>query len=175
MFTTLTRARTAREAIAIMDALVQAYGYASSGESFGVGDPDEVWLMELIGKGKYGKGAVWVASRVPDGCVTGTANQARTQTFAQDDPDNVRFSPDVISFARDRRLDGHRLRPASRRPDSRPSVRPIRPAPPKPAVAVRIAHARRKRPRIRSWTEAARCPPLLGTRAQHSIRRRGMQ
>ena len=59
------------------------YGYESNGESFGVGDSTEVWLLELIGKGKYGKGAVWVASRVPEGYLTATANQARTRTFNQ--------------------------------------------------------------------------------------------
>ncbi len=77
MWTTLSRAKTAREAISVMDFLVQTYGYESSGESFGVGDPTEVWLVEMIGKGKYnnGKGAVWVASRVPDGYATATANQ----------------------------------------------------------------------------------------------------
>lgn len=100
IWTTLQRARTAREAIRVMDALCTAYGYESSGESFGVADGDEVWLLELIGKGKYGKGAVWVASRVPDGYIGATSNQARTTTFNQSDPDNVIFSSDVISFAR---------------------------------------------------------------------------
>lgn len=100
MFTTLSRAKTAREAIQVMDYLCQKYGYESSGESFGVGDPTEVWLMELIGKGKYATGAVWVASKIPAGYVTGTANQARHRTFNQSDPDNVLFSSDVISFAR---------------------------------------------------------------------------
>ncbi len=100
IWTTLQRARTAREAIAVMDALCSAYGYESSGESFGVADGDEVWLLELIGKGKYGKGAVWVASRVPDGFIGATSNQARTTTFNQSDPANVLFSADVISFAR---------------------------------------------------------------------------
>ena len=100
MFTTLQRATTAREAIRVMDELVQTYGYESDGESFGVADGDEVWLMELVGKGKYGKGAVWVASRVPEGMVGSTANQARTTTFAQNDPANVLFSPDVVSFAK---------------------------------------------------------------------------
>jgi dipeptidase len=97
---TLSRAKTAREAIALMDSLTQTYGYSSSGESFGVGDSNEVWLLEMIGKGTYAKGTVWVASRIPEGYVGSTANQARTQTFVQDDPNNVLFSADVISFAR---------------------------------------------------------------------------
>ena len=99
IFTTLQRAHTAREAIATMDALCTAYGYFSNGESFGVGDGSEVWLLELVGKGKYGKGCVWVASKVPDGYVTATANQARTETFNQNDPDNVLFAADVVTFA----------------------------------------------------------------------------
>ena len=81
-----------------MDKLCQEFGYASDGESFSVADKDEVWLLELIGKGKT-KGAVWVASRVPEGFVGSTANQARTRTFAQNDPDNVLFAKDVVTFA----------------------------------------------------------------------------
>ena len=100
MFITLERVSTARDAIATMDALTQAYGYASSGESFAVADADEVWLMEMISKGKHGLGSVWVASRVPEGFVGATANQARTTTFVQNDPANVLFSSDVITFAR---------------------------------------------------------------------------
>lgn len=100
---TLQRARTAREAIKLMHWLVTEYGYASDGESFSVMDSEEVWLMELIGKGKE-RGAVWVASRVPDGFVGSTANQARTTTFARDDPENVMFAPDVVDFARRRGL-----------------------------------------------------------------------
>eukprot|EP01116_Phalansterium_solitarium_P023150 TRINITY_DN7968_c0_g1_i1.p1 TRINITY_DN7968_c0_g1~~TRINITY_DN7968_c0_g1_i1.p1 ORF type:complete len:596 (-),score=210.33 TRINITY_DN7968_c0_g1_i1:178-1965(-) len=103
IWVTLQRASTAREAISIMDQLCTQYGYGSSGESFAIGDPNEVWLMELIGKGNE-TGAVWVATRVPEGHVTATANQARTLTFDQNDPDNVLFAPDVISFARQRGL-----------------------------------------------------------------------
>jgi dipeptidase len=99
IWVTLQRAKTAREAIKTMDALCQEYGYASEGESFSIADKDEVWLMELIGKGKE-KGAVWVASRVPEGHVGSTANQARTRTFARDDPDHVLYAADVVSFAK---------------------------------------------------------------------------
>mmetsp|Transcript_10305 Transcript_10305/g.19477 ORF Transcript_10305/g.19477 Transcript_10305/m.19477 type:complete len:589 (+) Transcript_10305:44-1810(+) len=99
IWVTLQRAKTAREAIAVMDHLTQTYGYASDGESFSIADPNEVWLMEMMSKGKYAKGSVWVASRVPDGYICAHANQARTRTFAQDDPDNVLFSKDVVTFA----------------------------------------------------------------------------
>jgi dipeptidase len=103
IWVTLQRAKTAREAIHMMDALCQEYGYESDGESFSVADQNEVWLMELIGKGKE-KGAVWVASRVPEGFVGSTANQARTRQFVQTDPDNVLFAKDVVTFAQSKGL-----------------------------------------------------------------------
>lgn len=99
----LQRAKTAREAIRVMDALCQEYGYASDGESFSLADGDEVWLMELVGKGKE-KGAVWVAQRVPEGSIGSTANQARITTFARDDPENTLFAADVVTFAQRRGL-----------------------------------------------------------------------
>ncbi len=73
----LERAKTAREAILVMGKLLDEHGYASSGETFSISDPNEVWLMEMIGKGKGRKGAVWVARRVPDGALSAHANQAR--------------------------------------------------------------------------------------------------
>ncbi|NLX27541.1 MAG: dipeptidase [Bacteroidales bacterium] len=102
MYIALQRARTAREAIAVMTSLVGEYGYASSGESFSIADPDEAWIMEMIGKGQGEKGAVWVALRIPDGYVSGHANQARITTFPLDDPKNCLYSRDVISFAREK-------------------------------------------------------------------------
>lgn len=101
IWVTLQRARNAREAIEVMDYLVQTYGYASTGESFSIADANEIWVMELIGKGRHAKGAVWVARRIPDGYVSGHANQARITTFPLNDPENCKYSPDVISFARD--------------------------------------------------------------------------
>ena len=80
MFIALERSKTAREAIKIMADLVEEYGYGSDGESFSISDPNEVWYMELIGKGEE-KGAVWVAIRIPDGYVSGHANAARITTF----------------------------------------------------------------------------------------------
>ena len=66
----LQRSRTAREAIKIMTDLVQQYGYYSEGESFTIADPNEIWIMEMIGKGPGIRGAVWVAVRVPDDCIS---------------------------------------------------------------------------------------------------------
>jgi Dipeptidase len=100
IYITLQRARTAREAIGTMTSLVQKYGYRSEGESFTIADPNEVWIMEMIGKGVRNKGAVWVAVRIPDDCISAHANHARIHTFPLEDPDNCIYSPDVISFAR---------------------------------------------------------------------------
>ncbi|MDE6133957.1 MAG: C69 family dipeptidase [Muribaculaceae bacterium] len=99
IYITLQRAKTAREAIDVMTDLIDKYGYGSSGESFSIADPSEVWIMELIGKGKDDDGAVWVARRVPDGYICGHANHARIHTFPLDDPETL-YSPDVIDFAR---------------------------------------------------------------------------
>jgi dipeptidase len=102
MYIALQRAKTAREAIKIMTDLVVEYGYHSSGESFSIGDPNEAWILEMIGKGEGNKGAVWVAVRIPDGYVSGHANQARITTFSLNDPKNCLYAPDVISFAREK-------------------------------------------------------------------------
>ena len=101
IFVTLQRARTAREAIEVMDELMQTYGYPSEGESFSVADSEEAWIMEIVGKGD-GSGSVWVARRIPDGYICAHANQARITTFPLDDPDNCLYSKDVISFAREK-------------------------------------------------------------------------
>ena len=98
----LQRSRTAREAIKVMTELVQEYGYYSSGESFTIADPNEIWIMEMIGKGPGVRGAVWVAVRVPDDCISAHANQSRIHQFDMNDKDNCMYSPDVISFAREK-------------------------------------------------------------------------
>jgi len=102
IYVALQRAKSAREAIEVMTGLVEKYGYASEGESFSISDPNEVWIMEMIGKGEGEKGAVWVAQRVPDGYICGHANQARITTFPMNDPANCLFAKDVISFAREK-------------------------------------------------------------------------
>lgn len=102
IYIALQRSRTAREAIDVMTSLVQRYGYYSGGESFTLADPNEIWIMEMIGKGPGVKGAVWVAVRVPDDCIAAHANQARIHKFDMNDPANCLYSPDVISFAREK-------------------------------------------------------------------------
>ena len=109
IYIALQRAKTAREAIAVIVELANKYGYASSGESFSIADADEAWIMELIGKGSkldnkgnnLRKGIVWVARRIPDGYVSGHANQARITTFPLNDKENCLYASDVISFARE--------------------------------------------------------------------------
>ena len=100
IYVTLQRARTAREAIETIASLANEYGYPSEGESFSIADPNEVWVMDLIGKGKEEKGIVWVARRVPDGYICAHANQSRITRFPLNDPENCLYAPDVISFAR---------------------------------------------------------------------------
>jgi dipeptidase len=95
----LQRAKTAREAVEVMTSLVEEYGYASTGESFSIGDPHEAWYMEMIGPGPGGKGALWVALRVPDGYITAHANASRIGEFPLNDPKNCLYAKNVISFA----------------------------------------------------------------------------
>lgn len=107
IYIALERCRTAREAIELITSLADEYGYASSGESFTIADKNEVWIMDLIGKGtlmkngrNLNKGVVWVARRVPDGYISAHANQSRISVFPLHDPENCLYSDDVISFAR---------------------------------------------------------------------------
>ena len=100
IYIALERAKSAREAIDVIVDLANTYGYYSSGESFSIADKNEVWVMDLIGKGPENKGIVWVARRVPDGYICSHANQARISTFPLNDPENCLYAPDVITFAR---------------------------------------------------------------------------
>lgn len=133
MFLALQRSKTAREAIKVMAELVEQYGYASTGESFSIGDPNEVWIFEMIGKRtnmkvdkktkksyNADKGAVWVAIKIPDGYISSHANQARITTFPIENGKNsisskslsqifnpevdVVYASDVISYARSRNI-----------------------------------------------------------------------
>lgn len=99
MYIALQRAKTAREAIKVMTDIVAEYGYYSSGESFSIADPNEVWIMEMISKGPWEKGAVWVAVKIPDGYISAHANHSRIREFDMNDKENVMYSPDVVEFA----------------------------------------------------------------------------
>jgi dipeptidase len=120
IYIALQRSKTAREAIKVITELMNDYGYYSSGESFSISDPNEVWILELIGKGNGHKGAVWVGLKIPDGYISAHANQARITTFPlADGKKSITFSDrdklnnpsveciyadDVISFAREKEL-----------------------------------------------------------------------
>lgn len=101
IYVALERAKNAREAIDVMTDLVEKYGYASEGESFTIADKNEVWVMEMIGKGAE-KGAVWIAVRIPDNAISGHANEPRIRKVNLKDKENVRYSKDMIKFARKR-------------------------------------------------------------------------
>ena len=100
IYIALQRSKTAREAVQVMSSLVETYGFYSGGESFSIADKNEAWIMEMVGKGAGGKGALWVALRIPDGYICAHANQARITTFPKNDPENCLYAKDVISFAR---------------------------------------------------------------------------
>ncbi|MEG2755588.1 MAG: C69 family dipeptidase, partial [Mucinivorans sp.] len=107
IYLALQRCKTARQAVEFIGQIVSKYGYASSGESISIADPNEVWFLEIIGKGSkikngknLNKGAVWVALRLPDGAISAHANQARITQFPLNDPENCIYAPDVISFAK---------------------------------------------------------------------------
>ncbi|WP_321282401.1 C69 family dipeptidase [Marinifilum fragile] len=117
IYLTLQRAKNAREAIKVMTELVENYGYYSSGESFSISDKNEIWILEMIGKGNGEKGAVWVARMIPDGYVSGHANQARITTFPLEGKNSISsdkmdkiynpevtnvYAKDVISFAKEK-------------------------------------------------------------------------
>ncbi len=98
----LERAQTAREAVQVFTSLAMEHGYNSPGESIAIGDANEAWLLEIVGTGKGGQGAVWVALRVPDGCISAFANKSRIGEFPLNDPDNCLYSPNVIAFAEEK-------------------------------------------------------------------------
>ena len=102
IYVALQRSKSAREAIKVMTDLVAEYGYYSGGESFSIADKNEAWIMEMVGKGPGRKGAVWVAIRIPDDCISAHANQSRIQQIPFDDKENCMYSPDVVELAREK-------------------------------------------------------------------------
>ena len=116
----LQRSATAREAIKCMAELVEQYGYNSTGESITICDPNEAWIMEIVGKGPDQKGAVWVALRIPDDCICAHANLSRIRQFPLEQKRSCKslssknlqhinhsdvecvYAEDVIRFAREK-------------------------------------------------------------------------
>lgn len=103
IYLALQRSKTAREAIEVMTSLAAKYGYSSEGETFSIADPNEAWIMEMMGKGPGSKGVVYVALRVPDGYICAHANQSRIGNWRKLGlgKEDVIASKDVISFARE--------------------------------------------------------------------------
>jgi len=102
IYLALQRSKTAREALKVMTTLAETYGYCSEGETFTICDPNEAWIMEMMGKGPSSKGVVWVALRMPDNAICGHANQSRIGKFDMKDKKNVMYSKDVVKFAREK-------------------------------------------------------------------------
>lgn len=100
IYIALQRSKTAREAVGVMTSLVEKYGYCSEGETFSICDPNEAWIMEMMGTGPGSKGVVWVAMRIPDNAICAHANQSRIGKFNMKDKKNVLYSKNVISYAR---------------------------------------------------------------------------
>ena len=100
IYIALQRSKTASEAITVMTKLAETYGYCSEGETFTICDPNEAWIMEMMGKGPGSKGVVWVAQRIPDNAICAHANQSRIGKFNMKDKKNVRYAKDVVAFAR---------------------------------------------------------------------------
>ena len=100
IYIALQRSKTAREAIKVMTTLAETYGYSSGGETFTICDPNEAWIMEMMGKGPGSKSVVWVAQRIPDNAICAHANQSRIGKFDMKDKKNVMYSKDVVKFAR---------------------------------------------------------------------------
>ena len=100
IYIALQRSKTAREAISVMTTLVEKYGYCSEGETFTICDPNEAWIMEMMGMGPGSGSAVWVAMRIPDDAICAHANQSRIGTFSLKDKQNVLYSKNVIKYAR---------------------------------------------------------------------------
>ncbi len=119
IYIALQRSKTAREAISVMTSLVEQYGYCSEGETFTICDPNEAWIMEMMGafvndsvmstlkpaaKKQLGR-TVWVAMRIPDDMICGHANQSRITTFMpakkeEKGKETVLWSKNVVSYAR---------------------------------------------------------------------------
>ena len=109
IYIALQRSKTAREAIDVMTSLVEQYGYCSEGETFTICDPNEAWIMEMMGcaadRTRSKERTVWVAMRVPDDMICGHANQSRITTFMpakkqKKGQKTVLWSKNVVSYAR---------------------------------------------------------------------------
>jgi len=95
----LERAKTAREAIKVIDELTKKYGYNDVGECFTFADPQETWHFEILGPGSGRIGAVWAAVRIPDNHVGVSANASRIRYLNLEDSENYLASDNVYTLA----------------------------------------------------------------------------
>jgi dipeptidase len=87
------RAKTAREGVQIIGKAVEEYGYASSGRTYIIADPNEAWLCQVVA------GRHWVAQRVPDDEVAFIPNRYTIHDVNLADTKNFLGSSDLISYA----------------------------------------------------------------------------
>jgi len=94
----LQRSRTAKEAVQIMGALIEKYGFRShnglDGDIVSIADPNEGWWMEVT------IGGLWVAQRVPDDAFVVLANRFRIGEVDLKDPSRFLACPNLIDYAR---------------------------------------------------------------------------
>lgn len=90
------RATSARHAVLVAGELVERFGYADSGRTYVLGDPNEAWLFCAV-NGKH-----WLAQRVPDDHVAMVANTYSVRQVSLDDQDNVLACRDIVTYARSR-------------------------------------------------------------------------
>jgi dipeptidase len=118
----MERTATARDAIRLMGAMAEKYGYygaewdtpdkfLEAGESLMVSDPKEAFVFHIL-PDDMGKSAIWAAQRVPD--ITAVANQFIIRKIDSSDTFNFMHSDNMYAAAErhgfyDRSRDGPQL------------------------------------------------------------------
>jgi len=93
----LERSKTAREGVDLMEKLFNTYGLREDG-SFAISDPNEIWVFQI------GGGHHWAAVRAPDNCYVIYDNTFRMGEVDCKDKANVRCSPRLIEFSKEKGL-----------------------------------------------------------------------
>jgi dipeptidase len=97
----LERTDNARDAIRLADDLLGKYGWNDIGEALTLADPEEVWLLEILGPGEDKVGAVWAAQRIPDDHISVIANAARIGELDLENEDYFMASANVFDLAKE--------------------------------------------------------------------------
>jgi len=90
------RATSAREAVHIGATLVEAFGYASSGRTYSIADPNEAWMLSVV------QGRHWIAQRVPDDAMAIIPNYYTITSIDLTDTLNFLASADIVDYAVER-------------------------------------------------------------------------